>query len=199
MPARKQILVVYYSLTGNTARVAIDLAARLDADIESIEDKRHGAGFLRYVMAAYDAFRKAPAPIGTMKHNPAEYALTVIGTPVWVGQMTPAVRTYLQHMSGKLPALAFFITSGDTEIEKVIPSLELAANCKASASAGFNARELKQAGVYEQKLSAFVQSINFTLARGPTRTVPGAGVPSEQSEPIGPLGEPSESGSPQFP
>jgi flavodoxin len=196
MPARKQILVVYYSLTGNTARVAIDLAARLDADLECIEDKRHRAGFPGYVRAAYDAFRKAPAPIGRVKHNPAEYALTVIGTPVWVGQMTPAVRAFLQQMSGKLPAVAFFITSGDTEIEKVSPSLQLAANCKPSASVGLNARELKQAGVYEQKLSAFVQSINFTLARGSTGPLPDAAEPAQQTNPIGPVGL-GTSGSPQ--
>lgn len=172
MQAKKRILVVYYSLTGNTARVARDLAARLDADVESIEDKRHGAGFLGYVMAALDALRKAPAPIGTIKYDPADYALTVIGTPVWVGQITPAVRTYLQQVTGKLTAAAFFNTSGDTAIDKNIPSLELAANCKASASAGFNARELGQADVYEQKLADFVQAINGAVARVPMTEIP---------------------------
>lgn len=194
MQAGKKILVVYYSLTGNTERVAIDLAARLEADVESIEDKRHGKGFLGYVMAAYHAVRKSPAPIGMMKHNPAEYALTVIGTPVWVGQMTPAIRAYLQqHVSGKLGGVAFFITSGDTPIEKVIPSLELAANCKASASAGFNACELKQAGVYEQKLSAFVQAIHCTLGRAPTRPLPAAAELAQENKPIGSVEEPSTS------
>lgn len=189
MQAKKRILVVYYSLTGNTARVAVDLAARLDADIESIEDKRHGTGILGHVMAAYSAFRKAPAPIGRMKHDPPEYALIVIGTPVWVGQMTPAVRAYLQALSGKLPTVAFFITSGDTRIQKVIPSLERAANCKAVASAGFDATELRQVGVYEQKLSTFVQAINFALGRGSAE-------PPQQTKPVGPVMEPSRLGSP---
>jgi flavodoxin len=193
MPPRKQILVVYYSLTGNTARVATDLAARLDADLERIEDRRHGTGFLRYVMAAYDALRKAPAPIGSVKHNPAEYAMTVIGTPVWVGQITPAVRAYLQQMNGKLPAAAYFVTSGDTEIEKIAPSLQLTANCKPSALVGLSARELKQADVYEQKLSAFVQSIEATLARGSTKPLAGVAASPHQTKPIGPVGEPSTS------
>lgn len=175
MQARKRILVVYYSLTGNTARVARDLAARLDADVESIDDKRHGSGFLGYVMAAIDALRKAPAPIGGIEHNPAEYLLTVVGTPVWVGQMTPAVRGYLQQVTGKLTAVAFFNTSGDTEIDKIIASLEQAASCRASASAGFNARELKQTGVYEQKLSGFVNAINGAVSRAPARPVRDAG------------------------
>lgn len=125
-------------------------------------------------MAAIDALRKAPAPIGAIKHDPADYELTVIGTPVWVGQITPAVRAYLQQVTGKLNAVAFFNTSGDTEIGKIIPSLELAANCKACASAGFNARDLGGAGVYELMLWSFVQAINGSVARVPTRSLPDA-------------------------
>jgi flavodoxin len=165
MPARKRILVVYYSLAGNTARVARDLAARLDADVESIEDKRPRTGFVGHVLAACDAVRKASAPIAPIKRDPAEYALTIVGTPVWVGQMAPAVRSYLQQVSGKLGPVAFFNTSGDTNIEKILPSLELAGNCKAHAWIGFKASELKHADVYEQKLSAFARVVNGTLAR----------------------------------
>ena len=34
MASRKRILVVYYSLSGNTERVAKELAARVGADLE---------------------------------------------------------------------------------------------------------------------------------------------------------------------
>lgn len=165
MKTRKRILVVYYSMTGNTARVARDLVARLDADVEIIADQRHGAGFIGHMLAAYDAVRKVATPIGPPKYNPADYELTIVGTPVWVGQMTPPVRAYLEQMRGQLPSVAFFNTSGGTSMEKILPSLQLAADCNAIAATGFDAHELKQTNVYEHKLSAFVQTIKLAPAR----------------------------------
>jgi flavodoxin len=161
----KQTLVVYYSMTGNTARLARDLAARLNADVESIEDRTHGVGFVGYLVAAYHAWRRVSAPIGAMQRDPSDYAVVVIGTPVWVGQMTPAVRAYLQRMKGRFVNVAFFVTSGGTDIEKIIPSLEAEGKCKAVTSKGFNARELGDTVVYEHKLSTFIEAIKGAAGR----------------------------------
>lgn len=169
MSACKPVLVVYYSLTGNTARVARDLAARLDADVESIRDEGHGAGVLGQFVAAFDSLRRAPAYISALQRDPAEYAIAVVATPVWTGQMTPAVRAYLAEMRGRLKSVAFLVTSGDTDISNLAPSLETAAGQSAVASAGFNALELAESATYEQKLSAFVEQIR--RAAGAARRV----------------------------
>src|SRR5688572_9341 len=124
MSTSKSVLVACYSLTGNTARVARDLAARLGADLESIQDKGHGTGFLGQFAAALDAWRQAPANISALQQDPAQYSITVIATPVWVGQMTPAVRAYLKQTRGRIQSVAFFVTSGDTDVGKLLPSLE---------------------------------------------------------------------------
>ena len=168
MNATKRVLVVYYSLTGNTARVAKDLAKRLDADIESIHDKGHGVGFLGQLTAAFDAWRKAAARIGPIQCNPSQYEITLIGTPVWAWQMTPAIRAYLQTTGGRFHNVAFFITSGNTEVEKISPSLEALAKCKPIAVTGFNARELSNTAAYEAKVSRFVAAINRAAASAST-------------------------------
>ncbi len=155
----KQVLVTYYSLTGNTARVAQDLASRLGADVETIQDPRHGKGTFGQFTAAFDAWRKAPARIGFLRHDPAHYALTVVGTPVWMWQMTPAIRAYLNTTRGRARHLAFFVTSGDTDIKRVAPSLEAAAGQRAVALTGFNARELANHFTYERKLGDFIEAI----------------------------------------
>lgn len=159
MNASKPVLVAYYSLTGNTARAARDLAARLGADIECIQDNSHGTGVLGRFGAAFDALRKAPAKIGALLRDPAEYSITIVGTPIWVGQMTPAVRAYLKQTRGRIQNVAFFVTSGDTDVGNIAPSLEAEAGQGSVASAGFNARELSDARTYEEKLSAFVDKI----------------------------------------
>lgn len=159
MDPSNSVLVAYYSLTGNTARVARDLAARLGADIESIQDTGHGTGALGLFAAAFDAWRKAPAHIGELQHDPARYTITVIGTPVWGWQMTPAIRAYLQQTHGRIQHVAFFVTSGDTDVGKIAPSLEAVAGQGAVASAGFSTRELNDPATYEKKLSSLAEDI----------------------------------------
>lgn len=159
MTASKHTLVVYYSLSGKTERVAKDIASRLDADIERIEDKKRRTGFFGYVSAALDSLRERPAQIADISRRPNEYALTLVGTPVWSGRMTPAVRAWLRMFHGMLNEVAFFTTSGATDAEKVVPHMESLAGCKAVAFSGFNDRELKASDLYDRKMSAFVKAL----------------------------------------
>ena len=161
----KKTLVVYYSLSGNTARVARDVAARLGADIESIQDRGHGVGFFGYLKDCLDALRGVPAKIGPLAKSPGDYALTIVGTPVWAGHLTPAVRSYLQQTQGRLGKVAFFATSGNTGVAKLLPAIELLADTRLVATAGFNERELAAQDGYEKKLAAFVDEIQGRYTR----------------------------------
>jgi hypothetical protein len=116
-------------------------------------------GFLGYVKAAIDALREKPADIGSLSRNPRDYALTVIGTPVWVGNMTPAARAYLQRVKTDLGKVAFFVTSGDTDVGKVAPRMAKLAGRDPVACAGFSAKELANQAVYDVKLDAFVSAM----------------------------------------
>lgn len=159
MDVRPRILVVYYSRTGHTGRVAGDLAARLGADLARIEDKVDRRGFIGYLRAARDSLRSVGADIVAPRNDPADYALTIVGTPVWAWHMTPAVRTYLRNAGRAAHDLAFFVTSGNTAVERVAPDMEAAGGRKAVACAGFDARELADPVRYQAKLAAFLASI----------------------------------------
>ena len=153
-------LVVYYSLSGNTARVAKDLATRTHADIESLRDRDHGTGALGYLKAVVDAVRGKPAKLGPLAFSPRSYTLILIGTPVWAGRMTPAIRAYLKNFAADLKNVAFFVTSGGTDVGSIAPAMETVLGHSAVASAGFNATELADPKAYEAKLSAFAQKLN---------------------------------------
>lgn len=157
---KRGVLVVYYSLSGNTARVARDLAKRTKADIESLRDTSHGKGFIGYWKSIIDAVRGKPVSLDNLKYDPADYSLVVIGTPVWAWHMTPAIRAYLMMFAGDLGNVGFFVTSGDTDVEKLVPSMEAIIRRNAVASAGFNAKELAVSATYESKLTDFIQALN---------------------------------------
>jgi flavodoxin len=159
MTARKRVLVAYYTLSGNTERVAKELATRLGADLEKITDRANRGGFFGHVRAALDSIREKPADLRAIEKHPRDYALTLIGTPIWAGKITPAVRAYLRTIHCQCNDIAFFTTSGSTPAEKVVPSMERLAGRQATAFAGFNFNDLKTESAYRQKIDTFLEEL----------------------------------------
>ncbi|MCP4049131.1 MAG: hypothetical protein GY730_00260 [bacterium] len=157
----KKILIVYYSLTGNTERVAGSLANELNADIEKIIDKKKRKGLWRYILAGRDGMLKKETVIEKNKKNPADYDIVVIGTPVWSWKMTPAVRTYINKFKNSFQETAFFITSGNTDAEKISREMEELCNKKAIASCGIIEKDLREENIknYQKKIDVFIRKI----------------------------------------
>ncbi|HOX29806.1 MAG TPA: flavodoxin [Candidatus Paceibacterota bacterium] len=156
---KKSILVVYYSRSGNTERLAKDIAPGLDADLEKVIDLKNRSGIMGFILGGRDAMKKIPTKIESVKFDPSEYDLVAVGTPVWGGNIVPAVRTYFNSQKGQIKKLVFFETSGSTLPEKIAGSIEEAAQKKPLAFAGFGAKELKDAEIYKTKLEDFIEAV----------------------------------------
>jgi flavodoxin len=105
-------LVFYYSRTGNARFVAQTVAAEVGADIEEVIDLKKRSGALGFLTGGSDARRGKETKIGPTAKSPADYDLIIVGTPVWAGRPTPAIRTCLKKndLSGKKAAI--FLTQG---------------------------------------------------------------------------------------
>jgi flavodoxin len=165
MQARKRVLIVYYSLSGNTERVAKDLAAHLDADLQRLHERTDRRGFRGHLRAAYDSLSERPAILIHSARQAADYELTIVGTPIWTGKITPAARTYLESIRGRARNIAFFTTSGNTGIDKVVPTMQRLVDLESIASIGFSESELRDAACYENKLTAFLAAVRPVAAR----------------------------------
>jgi flavodoxin len=106
-------LVIYYTRTGNTKFAAETIAAELGADIEEVVDLKNRQGKLNWLLAGRDAMRGSETNIAQTRRTPTDYDLIIIATPVWAGNPTPAIKTYINknNFSGKKVAL-FFSDSG---------------------------------------------------------------------------------------
>jgi len=155
----KKMLVVYYSLSGNTERVAQDLAKRLGADLEKLGDLKNRRGPLGYLRAVIDSIRERPAELADIGKHARDYDLTIVGTPIWGGKITPAMRSYLRTIRGRCNDIAFFTTSGSTPAVKVTPDMERLAGRPAVAFSGFNYDELKSEAQYDDKIIAFIGAL----------------------------------------
>lgn len=121
-------LVVYYSRDGNTKFVANEVAKSLKADVEALTDKKNRKGVFGYIMGGWDALLGRETEIGELKYGPEKYDLVIVGTPVWAHSVAPAVRTYLNELSGK--KAAFFCTYGGSGAEQVLGQLAGLAHAK---------------------------------------------------------------------
>jgi flavodoxin len=149
-------LVVFYSRSGNTKKIAQILAKKLNADLDEIIDHTNRSGLKGWLLGGRDAMKKSLTEISVQK-NPQNYDLVVIGTPIWVGASTHAFRTYLTQFKKDLKTAAIFTTSGSDGPEKTVAVFENITGQKCIASLGLTSAELSQN--YDSKIDEFVKKI----------------------------------------
>lgn len=120
-------LVVYYSWTGNTAKVAKAVAAELGADLEEIGEVKPRKGRFAQFRCALDSMFQLRPRICSSDRNLAAYDLIVVGTPVWARKMAGPVRTWFGRSAGKLSVVAAFCTEAGAGGETVIDAMSQAA------------------------------------------------------------------------
>ena len=159
--AVSKTLVVYYSRTGTTRKVAQMIAAALGAEIEEIRETTSRSGVIGYLQACYDAIKRRSAPIVGGTKNPANYDLVVIGTPVWVSRVPPPVRSYIATAKDRLPAVAFFCTLGGNGAAATLKQMEGLAGKAPRASCAIMAHQLAR-GLSGSIVDGFVKGLTTT-------------------------------------
>jgi hypothetical protein len=141
MPAPK-ILVIFYSRSGTTRRIALALSATLDSCVEEIVEGRGRDGFFGYCRSVIEARRKHSANILPAKNDPSSFDLVVIGTPVWAWSVSSPVRAYLTANKDRLPAVAFFCTLGGKGCETAFAQMQSIVGKPPCATCAITAREV---------------------------------------------------------
>ena len=109
--------VVYYSLNGNTAYIAKKIAAELQADIIEIrtETQYPDKGIKKFLWGGKSAVMAETPELQPYEFMPEKYDQVIFGFPVWAGNVTPPVRTFIRDnfegLKGKTTS-AFACQSG---------------------------------------------------------------------------------------
>ena len=152
-------LVVFYSRTGTTKKVAEMVASKLACDIEEITDLKNRGGPLGWLSAGRDAGNKSLTKIGKLIKNPKNYDLTVIGSPVWNGTVSAPIRTYILENGESLGRIALFLTGYSPDNRQVINEVAGLLKEKMLASLDLN-NKLVLTDKYYEKLEEFLRSLN---------------------------------------
>lgn len=148
-------LVVCFSRSGRTRRIAQALAERLHADFEDIGAVQPRDGPLGYAQSALEALLMLAPAIDAPRHDSARYALVVIGSPVWFWSLASPVRTWLLRASLRHARVAFFCTMGGSGAWHVFDTMAALTGKQPEATLALTEREV-DAGA-NGALDAFVQ------------------------------------------
>ncbi len=104
-----KILIVYYSLTGNTQFIAESLRDTIEADIlelKPIKELNPESG-TKFMWGGFQSTMKKKPELMDFDINPLEYDLIILGTPVWAWNISPPMRSFLSmfDLSSKKVAL----------------------------------------------------------------------------------------------
>ena len=154
----ERILVVYYSRTGTTRKVAEYIREALGDELEEIVDKKNRSGPIGWLFAGKDAGEKNLTEIEAPVYDPFEFDLIVIGSPVWNDTVSTPIRTYLTQNKERLHRTALFTTQGNEETNAIKDMMEIL-NEPPVESIQLTKKQDVETGEYIQKLEAFLGKI----------------------------------------
>ena len=137
-----KILIVYYSRTGVTRKLADYLAKKINAETEEIKDTVNRAGVVGYLLAGRDGMKRRLTKLEPLKLNPADFDLTIIGTPIWSWNMSAPARTYLENYKSQFKKVAFFCTMGGSGDETAFREMSGITGKKPMATLSLKTKEV---------------------------------------------------------
>jgi len=157
-----RLLITYYSRTGTNKTLADTLQEKLNCEKEEIIDATNRKGILGFLRSGRDAIFKRMTEIKPIQRDLGSYDLIIIVSPIWVGTLPPATRTFIFQNKEKFKKIAFFSVSGaGTENKKAISELGSLANQEVVVSLLLSGKEVKQE-IYKEKIENFIESIKTT-------------------------------------
>jgi len=139
----KKILIVYYSRTGITRKVAHALSEKLKCDVIPLIDHKNRKGPLGYLSCAAESATSERPMIEEVK-DLVNYDFVIIGTPIWAMTMCGPVRTFLHKYKNELSKVAFFCTMGVSGDKDVFWEMERISGKDPIATASFTTADVKK-------------------------------------------------------
>ena len=153
-----KILVVFYSRSGKTKKVAGKISELLKCEIEEIIDMKNRKGIPGFLSAGTDANLRKLTAIKEIKNNPSLYDMVIIGTPIWSSNISTPIRTYLSLCKEEFKKVAFFCTRLGSDSKKVFADMKNLSQKTPIALLELTSREVAR-DQYMQKVKEFIKNL----------------------------------------
>jgi flavodoxin len=107
-------LTVYYSMDGNTRRMAECVAGTVGGDLLELKPVSDvpATGPMKIIKGGFQAVSKKKPALQPFDRHPADYDFIFVGSPVWAGVFAPALRTFFVTAGLTRKKVALFFCHG---------------------------------------------------------------------------------------
>ncbi len=155
-------LVVFYSKSGTTKKVAKDIAEELKrfvhVDIEEIKVERYEPFCLGTIRAIKDMFSKKKCPLYGLTYDPKKYDFLVIGSPVWGNSCAPPIHSYISELQRSTCRVAYFTAQSGAPDDTVVTHMKEVSQIEPSAVLTLKKAEIAKQN-HEKEVHQFVEDI----------------------------------------
>ncbi len=113
----KDVLVVFFTRTGNSERLAEEISIKLHGDVDEIKSKVKYIGISGFIRAGYRSMTKKIDQIEFQK-DPSKYKIIVLVSPIWSSNIPPAIRSYINKNKEDLKNYGLIINGTMKENKK---------------------------------------------------------------------------------
>jgi len=159
-------LVIYYTRTGNTKKLAEVICEKLGAILQPIISRKKFRGPWGFLYAGFLSRTKKFPEIEPVEKDIREYDLVVVGTPVWASTMAAPVRTFLSRYKNDIKSVAFFATMGGTGEGRTFGEMEELAGLSPVKTLTLRSREIKRDRYFKvtgiNKIEDYIKALQKT-------------------------------------
>jgi len=109
---KMRTLLIFYSRSGATRKLATAIAAELHADVIEIRCPRFRSGWLSYLRAGYDSVRGILPDIEMPLVDATAYDLVLFGAPFWTSYPALPLRAFLASRPALPARVGLFLAFG---------------------------------------------------------------------------------------
>lgn len=149
-------LVVFYSRTNITKKLAENISGELNCDIEEVIPKVNYNGKLGYARGIKDGASAKVVELEELKYDPGDYDVVYLGAPVWASKAANPLISYIKQNEGKFSNVKFFVTAGSTGFDSTFKQLEEAVSVKPLKTLAVTTKEVKK-DEFKDKLLTFLE------------------------------------------
>jgi len=123
-------LVIFYSYTGNSRKIATEYAQKGQYDIQEITDRKRPGVLGAYTIGCFRALGGVAGNINPLDYNLDEYERLALFFPIWASSAPPAINALLELVpSTKAVAVTAVSGSGKSTCEDRIRQILKEKDC----------------------------------------------------------------------
>jgi hypothetical protein len=159
-------LIVFYSYTGVSRRLAQLVAAQQGWPIGEVRDARQRAGASGTLRCVLDSLLRRHPKVTYSGPDPGDFRTVVLVSPVWVGSLCGPMRTFLADSRESLHRVAVLCTMGSAGAGAAAGEVARILGQAPVLSAGIRQEEVEGGGCGPQ-VQAFGDALRPKRAAGP--------------------------------